>query len=191
MDNPERLIKNGSLYCLDKNLIIHKVDTGYYITNGPAFLSENNFYHTDSRKKIIYKLKINKYLKIIKKEVFIKLNSKNGSPDGMTLDKNNNLWVATYGGAKLLVFNKNGKLKHTVKFPAKNITNCTFGGKNNTEIFVTTAKKSMSKSELQKYLFSGSLFSVKSNIKGLTQKKFILSNAKKRLILRENSNQTS
>ena len=183
MDNPERSIKNGSLYCLDKDLIIHKVDTGYFITNGPAFLNENNFYHTDSRRRIIYKLKINKYLKIIKKEVFIKLNSKNGSPDGMTLDRNKNLWVATYGGAKLLVFNKNGKLKHTVKFPAKNITNCTFGGKNNTEIFVTTAKKSMNKSELQRYSFSGSLFSVKSNIKGLNQKNFILSNAKKRLIL--------
>ena len=191
MDNPERLIKNGSLYCLDKDLIIHKVDTGYFITNGPAFLNENNLYHTDSRRRIIYKLKINKYLKIIKKEVFIKLNSKNGSPDGMTLDRNKNLWVATYGGAKLLVFNKNGKLKHTVKFPAKNITNCTFGGKNNTEIFVTTAKKSMNKSELQRYSFSGSLFSVKSNIKGLNQKKFILSNAKKRLILRKNSNKTS
>ena len=191
MDNPERSIKNGSLYCLDKDLIIHKVDTGYFITNGPAFLNENNFYHTDSRRRIIYKLKINKYLKIIKKEVFIKLNSKNGSPDGMTLDRNKNLWVATYGGAKLLVFNKNGKLKHTVKFPAKNITNCTFGGKNNTEIFVTTAKKSMNKSELQRYSFSGSLFSVKSNIKGLNQKNFILSNAKKRLILRENSNKTS
>ena len=191
MDNPERSNKNGSLYCLDKDLIIHKVDTGYFITNGPAFLNENNFYHTDSRRRIIYKLKINKYLKIIKKEVFIKLNSKNGSPDGMTLDRNKNLWVATYGGAKLLVFNKNGKLKHTVKFPAKNITNCTFGGKNNTEIFVTTAKKSMNKSELQRYSFSGSLFSVKSNIKGLNQKNFILSNAKKRLILRKNSNKTS
>ena len=191
MDNPERSIKNGSLYCLDKDLIIHKVDTGYFITNGPAFLNENNFYHTDSRRRTIYKLKVNKYLKIIKKEVFIKLNSKNGSPDGMTLDRNKNLWVATYGGAKLLVFNKNGKLKHTVKFPAKNITNCTFGGKNNTEIFVTTAKKSMNKSELQRYSFSGSLFSVKSNIKGLNQKNFILSNAKKRLILRKNSNKTS
>ena len=191
MDNPERSIKNGSLYCLDKDLIIHKVDTGYFITNGPAFLNENHFYHTDSRKRIIYKLKVNKHLKIIKKKVFIKLNSKNGSPDGMTLDRNKNLWVATYGGAKLLVFNKNGKLKHTVKFPAKNITNCTFGGKNNTEIFVTTAKKSMNKSELQRYSFSGSLFSVKSNIKGLNQKNFILSNAKKRLILRKNSNKTS
>ena len=51
MDNLERLIKNGSLYCLDKNLNLHKVDKNYYITNGPAFIDENNFYHTDSRKK--------------------------------------------------------------------------------------------------------------------------------------------
>ena len=119
MDNPERLIKNGSLYCLDKDLIIHKVDTRYFITNGPAFLNDNNFYHTDSRRKIIYKIRVNKDLKIVKKEVFIKLNSKNGSPDGMTLDINDNLWVATFGGAKLLVFNKNRKLIHTVKFPKK------------------------------------------------------------------------
>ena len=94
-------------------------------------------------------------------------------------------------GAKLLVFNKNGNLIHTVKFPATNITNCTFGGIKNKEIFVTTAKKSINKLELRKYLFSGSLFSVKSNVRGLTQKKFILSNAKKRLILRKNSNKTS
>ena len=61
----------------------------------------------------------------------------------------------------------------------------------NKEIFVTTAKKSINKLELRKYLFSGSLFSVKTNVRGQTQKKFILSNAKKRLILRKNSNKTS
>ena len=31
MDNPERKIKNGSLYCLDKKLTLHKVDKKYYI----------------------------------------------------------------------------------------------------------------------------------------------------------------
>ena len=60
MDNPERNLKNGSLYCLDKKLNLKKVDTTYYITNGPAFIDSNNFYHTDSRKRIIYKIKENK-----------------------------------------------------------------------------------------------------------------------------------
>jgi len=191
MDNPERKTKTGSLYCLDENLKLHLVDKNYHITNGPAFIDENNFFHTDSREKKIFKIKINKKFKIIKKKTFIKLNPKHGSPDGMTLDRNYNLWVAHFGGSKLSVFNKNAKLIHIVKLPAKNITNCTFGGKNNSEIFITSAKKSMSKSELQKYRFSGSLFSIKSNTRGFTQKKFILNNAKKRLILRKNSNKTS
>tara|TARA_B100002019_G_C21158465_1_gene541988 strand:+ start:114 stop:1001 length:888 start_codon:yes stop_codon:yes gene_type:complete len=173
MDDLERPIRSGSLYCLDKDLNLNKVDKDYYITNGPAFLDEYNFYHTDSRKRVIYKLKIDKKYKIKQKRIFVKFKSRDGSPDGMTVDKNNNLWVAHYGAAKISVFNKNGKVKHIVKLPAKNITNCIFGGKNNSEIFVTTARKSMNKSDLQKYIFSGSLFSVKSNMKGLTQKKFI------------------
>ena len=183
MDDLERNLKNGSLYCFDKKLNLQKVDKNYFITNGPAFIDQNNFYHTDSRRRIIYKLKINKKYKIIKKKIFKKFNSNDGSPDGMTLDKKSNLWVAHFGGAKISVLDKKGKLIHTVKFPAKNITNCTFGGKNNSEIFVTTAQKSMSKSEKKKYIFSGSLFSVKSNMIGLVQKKFILDNAKKRFIL--------
>jgi len=80
MDNLERNIKNGSLYCLDKKLKLTKVDTKYIITNGPAFINEKNFYHTDSRKKNIYKITVNSKLKIVKKKIFLKFNKKIGSP---------------------------------------------------------------------------------------------------------------
>ena len=86
MDNLERKIEKGSLYKLDKNLILTKVDTNYMITNGPAFIDQYNFYHTDSSKKLIYKIKINKKDKIISKKIFKKFPKKDGSPDGMTLD---------------------------------------------------------------------------------------------------------
>ncbi len=68
MDNLEKK-KSGSLYCLDNHLKLHKVDDKYFITNGPAFLDKNNFYHTDSRKREIYKIKINNKLKILKMQV--------------------------------------------------------------------------------------------------------------------------
>ena len=67
MDNLERKIEKGSLYKLDKNLNLKKIDKNYRITNGPAFIDQLNFYHTDSGKKIIYKIKINKKNEIIKK----------------------------------------------------------------------------------------------------------------------------
>ena len=57
MDNLERKIEKGSLYKLDKNLKLSKIDKNYRITNGPAFIDKFNFYHTDSAKKIIYKIK--------------------------------------------------------------------------------------------------------------------------------------
>ena len=78
---------------------------------------------------------------------FKKFNKNLGSPDGMTIDINKNLWVCHFRGAQISVFNTKGKKIHVINFPAKNITNCTFGGKNNSEIFVTSAIKSMNKSD--------------------------------------------
>ena len=183
MDNLERKIEKGSLYKLDKNLVLKKIDKNYRITNGPAFIDQFNFYHTDSPKKTIYKIKINKKNKIISKKIFKKFAPEDGSPDGMTLDKNKNLWVAHFHGACISVFNNKAKLIHKINFPAKNITNCAFGGKNNKELFISTATKGMSKADIQKYSYSGYLFSVKTNCKGILQKKFAFKNEKKRSLL--------
>jgi len=175
MDNPERKIKNGSLYCLDKNLVLHKVDTNYYITNGPAFINKDTFLHTDSRRKIISKIKISKNFKIIKKIKFIKFSKKDGSPDGMTIDSKKNVWVCHFGGACITVYNSKGKKMHKINLPAKNITNCTFGGTNNSELFITSAIKGLKKSDIKKYKLSGSLFKVKTNCKGVVSKPFSMS----------------
>ena len=165
MDSFEKK-QSGSLYCLDNYLKLHKIDKGYFTPNGPAFLDKSNFYHTDSRKKTIYKIKINKKFKIIKKNVFLKFNKLEGSPDGMTTDIKNNLWVCHYRGSCITTYNLEGKKIYKINIPAKNVTNCTFGGISNKELFVSTAIKGMKMSDFEKYPLSGSLFKVKTNIKG-------------------------
>jgi len=117
------------------------------------------------------------------KNIFKKFSPEEGVPDGMTLDKNKNLWVAHFRGACVSVFNSKAKLIHRIHFPAKNITNCAFGGKNNQELYVSTATKGMNKADLRKFRYSGFFFSVKTNSKGILQKKFILSNEEKRSLL--------
>ena len=176
MDNTERKIRNGSLYCLDNKLILHKVDTKYYTTNGPAFINANTFFHTDSGEKIIYKIKINRNYKVIEKLKFLKFSKSDGAPDGMTIDSKNNAWVCHFGGACISVYNLKGKKMHKVYLPAKNITNCTFGGYNNSELFVSTARKGMKKNEIKKYPLSGSLFKIKTNVKGKKTKLFKMTN---------------
>ena len=172
MDNLERNIHNGSLYCLDSNLNLNQVDKNYMITNGPAFINKRCFYHTDSKKKIVYKIYIDKNLKVISKKIFIKFRKNEGSPDGMTLDNYQNLWICHYNGSCISVYNKKGNKLHSVNMPTKNITNCTFGGYRNSELFVTTAIKGMSKKELKLFPLSGNLFKIKTNVFGMINKKF-------------------
>ena len=172
MDNLERKIRNGSLYCLDRKLVLHKIDTRYFITNGPAFINSNTFLHTDSREKTIYKMKINKKYKVIKKIKFLKFYKKDGSPDGMTIDIKKNVWICHYGGACISVYNTRGKKIHKVNLPAKNITNCTFGGPKNNELYATSALKDLKRSDLKKYNLSGSLFNIMTNTKGVISKPF-------------------
>ena len=172
MDNKERNLFNGSLYCLNRNLKLIKVDTKYIISNGPAFINKNELFHTDTRKRIIYKLLINNKKKIISKKIFLKFKKKIGSPDGMTLDENLNLWVCFYRTACIQVFDKYGKKKHKLNLMAKNITNCTFGGVKNKDLFITSAIKGTNKKDLKIYKFTGSLFRVKTNMKGIKTNKF-------------------
>ena len=175
MDNLERKKSFGSLYCLNNKLKLHKVDSKYYITNGPAFLNKNNFYHTDTKKKIIYKIRTNNKLKILKKNVFLKFSKADGFPDGMTTDVKNNLWVCHYAGGCISVYNPKGKKIHKINLPAKNITNCTFGGPKNDELYISSARKDLKTRDIKKYPLSGSLFKTRLNIKGKKTQSFKLS----------------
>tara|TARA_Y100000746_G_scaffold29628_1_gene22411 strand:- start:887 stop:1777 length:891 start_codon:yes stop_codon:yes gene_type:complete len=172
MDNLERNIQNGSLYCLNKNLKLKMVDNKYMITNGPAFINEKNFYHTDTKKRIIYKIKIDKNLNILEKKIFKKFVDVEGFPDGMTTDRFKNLWVCHFGGSSISVFNQKGKKIYKIKLPAKNVTNCTFGGAKNNDLYITTALKGLKEIDKKKYNLSGSLFKVRTNSKGMTSKSF-------------------
>ena len=172
MDNLERNIQNGSLYCLNKNLKLKMVDHKYMITNGPAFINEKNFYHTDTKKRIIYKIKIDKNLNILEKKIFKKFLGVEGFPDGMTTDRFKNLWVCHFGGSSISVFNQKGKKIYKIKLPAKNVTNCAFGGANNNDLYITTALKGLKEIDKKKYNLSGSLFKVRTNSKGMTSKSF-------------------
>ena len=72
----------------------------------PLIGKENKTLDESSLKKNIYKIKINKNNKIISKKIFKKFSIQDGAPDGKTLDKNKNLWVAHFHGACISVFNQ-------------------------------------------------------------------------------------
>lgn len=86
----------------------------------------------------------------------------------MTIDEHDNLWVAMWNGNAVFQFDsKTGDLLSKVEVPAHNVTSCAFGGKNLDIIYITTASIDMTTEEQNQFPFAGSIFKVKTDIKGV------------------------
>ena len=93
----------------------------------------------------------------------------------MTVDSKKNIWICHFGGGCITVYNLKGKRICKIELPAKNITNCTFGGIKNRDLYITSALKGLKKNDIKKYNLSGSLFKIKTNSKGIVSKSFNVS----------------
>ena len=118
------------------------MDKGYGITNGPVINEQNKYlYHNDSKKGLVYQYYLNRKKDDFKKRnIFLQFDSISKTPDGMCLDKNNNLFIAIWGGGAVNAYNHSGGLIHSYKLPEKFITNICFAGKDFNRMFVTAAK---------------------------------------------------
>lgn len=159
----------GSLYRLDPDLSLHKMDSPYLISNGPAFSADGKtMYHTDSIKKTIFAFNLHEDGSITGKRPFIQLiDAAEGSPDGMTVDSENCLWLAHYGGARLTRYSPAGQVMQVVPLPVPNVTSCTFGGPDLDTLYITTARAGLSPAEREQYPLAGSLFAYQPGVAGL------------------------
>lgn len=64
------------------------------------------------------------------------------SADGMTIDANGTLYVATWGGSRILVINPQKKeIIREISMPTEQVTSLAFGGPNLDILYATTAGK--------------------------------------------------
>ena len=87
-------------------------------------------------------------------------------PDGLTTDEDGGIWVAFFGGGEVRRFDSSGELTHVVTLPVKQVTSCCFGGKDMSELFITTARYAMNAESIAKEPLAGSLFKLSTAFKG-------------------------
>ena len=160
--------ETGSLYRLDRDLSIQKIEAGYICSNGPAFSVDNRtFYHTETMKGTVYAFDFNEQGEVRNKRVFVQLGEGQGGPDGMTVDSEDCLWVCHFGGGRVTRYSPKGGLLQTIPMPVPNVTSCTFAGPELDTLYITTARYGMSDEDVKKFPIAGSLFSFKPGVKGL------------------------
>jgi D-xylonolactonase len=157
-------LETGSLYCLEPDFQITRRDTGYIVTNGPAFTPKHDFvYHNDTARGVVYRFAVTPEGTLHDKSEFLKFPQGWGLPDGMTVDAEGCLWIAHWGGSRVSRFDPDGDLERLIRLPASQITNCVFAGSDLDRLFVTSAAVGRETESL-----AGALFEVDAGgVKGL------------------------
>ena len=158
----------ASLYVFKKTGELKKVLSGQTISNGLAWDTENRiFYHIDTPTRKVRSFTYNENCELSHEKVAVDFSTEMGFPDGMNIDKEGMIWVAHWGGHRVSRWNPStGKKLSEIIFPATNVTSCVFGGKNLTELFVSSAKLVENQARNPGDM-GGSIFRAETGIKGV------------------------
>ncbi|RZC42485.1 SGL domain containing protein [Asbolus verrucosus] len=144
-DSSGRLWAGNSFSSMRRKVIEKSIVSGIHISNGLTFSEQaKKMYYVDSFKRTIDQFDFDVANgTITNRQVFFTLDKHSipGFPDGMTIDNDDNLWVAIFGGSRILKIygQKPETLLDSIEMPALEVTSMTFGGANLDELYVTTA----------------------------------------------------
>ncbi|XP_058886332.1 regucalcin-like isoform X1 [Acipenser ruthenus] len=161
----------GSLYTLNTDHSVRKHFDQVDISNGLDWsLDHNTFYYIDSLSFSVdafdYDLQTGS---LSNRRVLYKLEKDEGIPDGMSIDTEGRLWVACYNGGRVLRIDPaTGKRIETVKLPVDKTTSLCFGGKDYSELYVTSACEGMDDAWTARQPEAGGIFKISGlGVKGM------------------------
>lgn len=148
----------ASLYCYDGHRL-NEIETDISISNGIGWSPDSRFmYHIDTGVKTVWRYDYDIESGAAKgRHEFIKIEHE-GSPDGMCVAPDGNLYIALYGGGEILIVSPEAVILSKIKVPVPNVTSCIFGGSGLKTLFITTAADGLSESELSAAPLSGHIF---------------------------------
>jgi len=133
--------QKGCLYRIDPDgrLSVVVKDTG--TANGMGFSPDlNHMYFCDSGDRTLSRFDYDRSSgDISNRAVLLETTGEEGKPDGMTVDAEGCIWSARWNGARLVRIDSVGNELMRVPFPTRNVSCLAFGGRDLTDIYVTTA----------------------------------------------------
>lgn len=172
MDHAEHQ-SSGTLYRIDNNLSWKAIDTGYHVTNGPAFsIDGRTMYHTDSAAQRVYIFDLDINGDATNRRTFLQFTPDMGYPDGMTVDAENCVWIAFWDGWCIRRFSPDGSLLAKIPVPVQRPTSVAFGGPDIDRIFITSAARDLSDADLIRQANAGGMFAFTPGVKGVAELPF-------------------
>jgi sugar lactone lactonase YvrE len=173
--SPKDMDRNsGAAYRIDPSGAITRLTpSDYGITNTMGWTRDDRFLFADTLANEIYAFDYDPAAKRISNRRTIVKGFERGLPDGSCLDADDNLWnCRVVGGAAVAQFSADGELRNLAELPVSWPTSCTFGGRDLSTLYVTSARFTMTPQHLGTHPFEGSLVAVETGFNGQPEHKF-------------------
>ncbi len=158
----------AALYRVDQDWQVSTVLTGTTISNGLGWSPDGSrMYFNDTGADSVYVFDYDVAAGTASnKRVLYAFTPDEGHPDGLSVDADGYLWVASYGGAGVRRISPGGELDGVLRLPVSNVTSCAFGGSALDELFVTTASDGLSDAERAAQPLAGRVFRYRPGVTG-------------------------
>ncbi|MGY6629004.1 MAG: SMP-30/gluconolactonase/LRE family protein [Oceanicaulis sp.] len=129
---------SGAWWRLDPDGTARCLETGYRVTNGPAFdAARGRVYLTDSARQTVFAADLTcNGAGFSNKRVFAQFGEGDGYPDGMETDGDSCLWIAFWDGWRIDRYDPDGALMARIDMPVARPTSLVFADE---AIYVTSA----------------------------------------------------
>jgi len=161
----------GALYCLYPDKSVKKRVDGVTISNGICWsLDATTLYYVDTPTHRVDAFDYdNRTGEISGRRALLEIDPDSGSPDGMTIDQNGNLWIAHWGGSRVTCWNPDTRKQlEQVDLPVSRVTSCAFGGPRLDTLYITTASVGFKDSDWECEPHAGSVFQVQPGVSGIS-----------------------
>lgn len=131
---------DAALYRLDPDGTIERVYEGVTNSNGIVWTVDGErLYYIDTPRRAVlsFAYEAESGTLMDEKEAF-STEEIAGSPDGMAIDSEGNLWIAFCHGSCVVCFDPSGRKLRQLDFPCREVTAVTFGGPELQDLYVTT-----------------------------------------------------
>jgi sugar lactone lactonase YvrE len=166
---------DGSLYRLDIDGALQKLDTGFAVANGIGFsIDGRTLYLTDMfhRQILAFDYDISTGT-VHNRRVWVHVPETAGMPDGLIVDSEDFVWSAHWGGGRVTRYDPAGQIERVIRLPVANVACMGFGGADLDELYITTAWSELSEQERKKQPLAGDLFRIKTDVKGMPESAFL------------------
>ena len=153
----------GALHRLDRDGRAVQVLDGLTVPNGIDWSpDQSTMYLVESSQGLIWAFAFDARSGVLgERRTLVEIDAEvGGVPDGMTVDRGGDLWVAFYGGGAVRRYGPGGTLRQVVHLPAAQATSCGFGGPELDVLFVATATEDYDEDRRAREPLSGTLLRI-------------------------------